>query len=311
MKNKCLYCYKPLKNEIDFHKKCSFAFFGTHQPPRLNYSLDQMNELAKEVVERSIAVPGVQPKLSLSLLNDAGGKENSRLTVVGALGENYIFKPPSAEYPEMPENEHATMRIAESFGIQTAESSLIRLHSGELAYITKRLDRTPEGKKIHQLDMFQITEAFDKYKSSMEKIAKALDSHSSNKGLDKIFLFELALFSFLTGNNDMHLKNFSMVHNDEKWILAPAYDLLNVSIINLEDKEEMALTVNGRKNKLTKADFEAFGRSMRLTEKQISSAFKRMDKNKDVAFEWVENSFLSISMRDNYLALLQERYERF
>src|SRR5690606_34491733 len=126
------------------------------------------------------------------------------LTVVGALGGNYIFKPPSEFFPEMPENEHVTMRIAEAFGINTVQSSLIRLQSGELSYITKRIDRTPEGKKIHMIDMFQITESFDKYKSSMEKVGKALGAYSSKPLLDKLYFLELALFSFITGNNDMH-----------------------------------------------------------------------------------------------------------
>jgi len=131
-----------------------------------------------------------------------------RLTVVGALGGNYIFKPPSENFPEMPENEHLTMRMAEAFGINTVMSSLIRLQSGELSYITKRIDRTPSGEKIHMLDMFQITEAVDKYKSSMEKIGKALEEYSSNTLLDTFYFLELGIFSFLTGNNDMHLKNF-------------------------------------------------------------------------------------------------------
>ncbi len=156
MKNKCLYCYKKLHNEIDFHEKCSIAFFGTKKAPKLNYTLDQMSELAKNVVERSVAVPGVQAKLSMTLVNEARDVSNTRLTVVGALGGQYIFKPPNKEYPEMPQNEHVTMRIAEAFGIQTVPSTLIRLQSGELSYITKRVDRTIDGRKIHMIDMFQI-----------------------------------------------------------------------------------------------------------------------------------------------------------
>ena len=104
--------------------------------------------------------------------------------------------------------------------------------SGELSYITKRIDRTEAGEKIHMIDMFQITEAFDKYKSSMEKIGAALNDYSTNTLLDKVFYFELTLFSFLTGNNDMHLKNFSMIEKPSGWVLAPAYDLLNASILN-------------------------------------------------------------------------------
>ncbi|MEQ5790614.1 HipA domain-containing protein [Muricauda sp. NFXS6] len=310
MMNKCLYCYKALDGEIDFHEKCSLAFFGKKDPPKLEYNLDQMSELAKNVLERSISVPGVQPKLSMSLFNEIGGTADYRLTVVGALGGHYIFKPPTTEYPEMPANEHLTMRIAEAFGIQTVPSSLIRLKSGEISYITKRIDRTDEGHKIHMLDMFQITEAFDKYKSSMEKVGKALKQHSANTLLDMIFLFELTLFSFLTGNNDMHLKNFSMIHSSSGWILSPAYDLLNVSIVNPEDKEELALTLQGKKSNLKRMHFENLGRNMGLTEKQVQGVFKRFLKRKKDALRWVDSSFLSKDMKGLYIDLLNNRYDR-
>lgn len=310
MKDKCLYCYGQLTEEIDFHKDCALSFFGIYPPPFLSYSLNEMNTLAKQVVERSIAVPGVQPKLSLSLFNDLEDKRNSRLTVVGALGGNYILKPPSEEYPEMPQNEHVTMLIAEAFGIKTVASSLIRLKSGELSYIIKRIDRTPEGEKIHMIDMVQITEAVDKYKSSVEKIGKALGDYSNNTVLDKIFFMELVLFSFITGNNDMHLKNFSMINTDGKWLLAPAYDLINATIINPTDKEEMALTIQGKKSNLNRANFEAFGIGMGLSKKQLAGVFKRMKKNKENAIKWIESSFLSDGMKTNYLAVLEERYHR-
>jgi serine/threonine-protein kinase HipA len=211
MKRKCLYCYQPVDGKGEFHEKCNKKFFGSAEPPILTYSVNEMAELAKQVVERSVAVPGVQPKLSMSMIKERSGSPESRLTVVGALGGNYIFKPPSEFFSEMPENEHVTMRIAEACGINVVESSLIRLKSGELSYITKRIDRTAKGEKIHMIDMFQITEAFDKYKSSMEKVGKAVSEYSANTVLDLLYLFELTLFSFLTGNNDMHLKNFSMI----------------------------------------------------------------------------------------------------
>lgn len=310
MKNKCLYCYGKLKGEVDFHEKCSLSFFGQKEAPQLPYDLDEMAELAKNVVERSIAVPGVQPKLSMSLINETSELTHSRLTIVGALGGNYIFKPPSNDFPEMPANEHLTMRIAESFGIQTVPSSLIRLQSGELSYITKRIDRGEKGEKKHMLDMFQITEAYDKYKSSSEKIGKALGNYSSNTLLDKLFFFELTLFSFLMGNNDMHLKNFSMVETGTGWSLAPAYDLLNATIINPEDKEEMALTLNGRKNRLERIDFVQLGGNLGLNSKQIQGVFERFYKLKPIAIKWVDTSFLSNKMKTLYREKIGERYDR-
>ncbi|STO11292.1 Serine/threonine-protein kinase HipA [Flavobacterium hibernum] len=293
----------------DFHEQCSLDFFGTKQQPLFEHSLKQMVELAKNVVERSIAVPGVQPKLSLSLIDDTIQEGNKgRLTVVGALGGNYIFKPPSDHFPEMPENEHLTMRIAEAFGINVVKSSLIRLQSGELSYITKRIDRTDSGEKTHMLDMFQITEAFDKYKSSMEKIGKALNEYSDNTLLDKVYFLELAIFSFLTGNNDMHLKNFSMINIGDKWTLAPAYDLLNVAIVNPDDTEELALTLEGKKKKIKWENFERLGKMLELNDKQIGSIKKRFLMNKNIAIQWIDKSFLSEEYKEKYRALLEDRY---
>jgi serine/threonine-protein kinase HipA len=314
MKNKkCLYCYNSLAtNSVgDFHEQCSVMFFGTKEPPVFEHSLKQMAALAKNVVERSVAVPGVQPKLSLSLINDTMQDGNKgRLTVVEALGGNYIFKPPSDQFPEMPENEHLTMRIAEAFGINTVPSSLIRLQSGELSYITKRIDRSSSGEKIHMLDMFQITEAFDKYKSSMEKIGKALNEYSDNTLLDKVYFLEIAIFIFLTGNNDMHLKNFSMIKTGEQWTLAPAYDLLNVAIVNPEDTEELALTLEGKKKNLQWEHFQRLGIQLDLNEKQLKGIAKRFKKNKPIAIQWIHNSFLSEDYKDKYKTLLEERYAR-
>jgi serine/threonine-protein kinase HipA len=299
-----------LETPGDFHPECSKRFFGTNEAPQLVYTIHDMIELAKQVVERSVTVPGVQPKLSMSVIREKSDVPENRLTVVGALGGNYIFKPPSEHFSEMPENEHVTMLIADTFGIKVVPSSLIRLKSGELSYITRRIDRTSKGEKIHMLDMFQITEAFDKYKSSMEKVGKALREHSNNTLLDLLFFFELTLFSFLTGNNDMHLKNFSMIRTSSGWVLSPAYDLLNVQIVNPEDKEELALTLGGKKKKLTRTYFERFGEGLGLTPKQIEGVFKRFLSNKHKAMEWVNRSFLSDEMKKAYLETLEERYTR-
>jgi serine/threonine-protein kinase HipA len=308
--HRCLYCYEPLDTTDDFHEHCSRTFFGTVVPPVIPYSSQQMAELAKQVVERSITIPGVQPKLSMSMVEDALDRTAHRLTVVGALGGSYILKPPSTSYPEMPENEHVTMRMAEAFGIRVVPSSLIRLASGELSYITRRIDRTDNGTVLHMLDMFQITEAFDKYKSSMEKIGKVLQQHSENTQLDKIFFFEIAVFCFLTGNNDMHLKNFSMIESAAGWVLAPAYDLLNVTIANPKDTEEMALSLEGKKRHLRRTHFEQFGKNLGLNDKQIQGVFNRMILNKPKASAWISRSFLSDTLQANYLSLLETRYQK-
>jgi serine/threonine-protein kinase HipA len=269
-----------------------------------------MNELAKEVVSHRIAVPGIQPKLSLALIDEVLNQKNTtRLTVVGALGGNYIFKPPSSDYPEMPENEHLTMKIAKALGVPTVPSSLIRLQSGELAYITKRIDRTLDGEKIHMLDMFQITEAVDKYKSTMERVGKALKQYSADTLMDQLKFFELTVLCFLTGNNDMHLKNFSMIHKDNKWSLAPAYDLLSVNLANPSDHEELALNLEGKKRKFTRHHFERFGVNMGLNNKQILGVFDRFLKKQPKAKSLINASFLSEKMKEQYWIIMLKKFD--
>lgn len=308
MNKRCLYCYQELGAEVDFHASCSARFFGSSQPPVLDYTMAEMAELAKKVVESSVTVPGVQPKLSLGFIKDVlqdGGK--GRLTVRGALSGNYILKPQNKAFPQMPENEHLTMRMAEICGISVVTSSLIRLKSGELSYLTKRIDRTETGEKIHMLDMFQILVAFDKYKSSVEKIGKAIAEHSANTFLDLLRLFEILVFSYLTGNNDMHLKNFSLILNNEEWTLSPAYDLLNVNLHLPEDNEETALTINGKKRKLTKSDFINLGLKFQLTEKQIVNTFNRFIRAEKKMKQEVKRSFLSPENQEKYIELFENR----
>jgi serine/threonine-protein kinase HipA len=274
--------------------------------------MDEMELLAKEVIETSISVPGVQPKLSLSFIKDKledGTK--ARLTVMEAMGGHYILKPQNTTFPEMPENEHLTMKLATLLGIPTVNSSLIRLKSGELSYITKRIDRKEPSTKIHMLDMLQITEAFDKYKSSMEKVGKAIIEYSSNTLLDVVRLFEVVIFSYITGNNDMHLKNFSMILQDEDWVFSPAYDLLNVQIHLPEDKEETALTIGGKKSRLTKMDFINLGLKFGMSERQIENVFKRFVKLEKKIMELIDTSFLNEENKTIYENLVNNKLQLF
>ena len=309
MHKHCLLCLEPLDDtSVEYHEACSKSFFGSVQPPTLDYTMDQMDALATTVVSSHIAVTGVQPKLSLSLIHDTLQKANrKRLTVVGALGGNFILKPPTVHYPELPANEHLTMKMASLFGIETVPCSLIRLGSGELAYITKRIDRTDEGSKIHMLDMFQITDAVDKYKGSMERVGKAIAEYSSNTLLDKLRYFEVVLFCYLTGNNDMHLKNFSLFQQLDHWALSPAYDLLNVSLANPKDTEEMALTIEGKKRRLSRKMFERFGLGLGLNSKQIEGVFVRFQKQIPAALDLCERAFLSQESKEGYLEIFRLR----
>jgi serine/threonine-protein kinase HipA len=308
--NKCLYCYEVLDGETDYHTKCSLAFYGNIKAPLLPYTLNDMAILAKEIIERSIAVPGVQPKLSLNTIANSLQKDkSSRLTVVGALEGAYILKPPSDHYPQMPANESVTMHIAALMGINVVPNSLIKLQSGELCYITKRIDRADDGNKIHLLDMFQITEAFDKYRSSYEKVSKAVIAYCANTVLDALHLWELCIFCYITANNDMHLKNFSLIKVKSSWQLCPAYDLLNVQLVNPDDKEELALTLNGKKSKIKVAHFMDWGIAMGLTIRQMENSLEHYTKQKEKIFQIIEKSFLSTAFNETYKSILIEKFD--
>jgi serine/threonine-protein kinase HipA len=310
---KCLSCYQAL-DEGEFHQRCAKKIFGAPAVPELPYSRDTMEELAKEIIRRSVAVPGVQAKLSLHL--DRGGKgKNGRFTLVGLWG-NFILKPPAEDYPGMPEVEDCTMHMAGIFGIPVVSHSLIRLSSGELAYITRRIDRNlKDNRPIHMEDFCQLSGKLteQKYRGSLEGCAKIIKIWSSNAGLDVITFFEIALFSFLTGNADMHLKNYSLIYNENGLIsLAPAYDLLSTRLLIPErlDPEETALPLNGKKRKLTRKDFINFGTTSGLSSKQIENSLKKFQKALPPAAALIEASFIQDDMKSRYQALLLKRAAR-
>ena len=305
--SKCLYCHKELKaHEKDFHAHCSRTFFGDSVPPTLNYSHDEMDSLAAAIIQSQTTLTGVQPKISLHLNQHEGSK---RLTVAGLWG-GYIFKPQTELYPHLPELEDVTMHLAEESKLAVVPHSLIRLRDGELGYITRRIDRKADGTKIAMEDMCQLTERPTeyKYRSSYEQIAKAIRKFSSVPDLDVMQYYELVLFCYLTGNNDMHLKNFSIYQpNAGEYRLAPAYDLLNVAIVNPKDTEELALTLNGKRRKLTRHDFETAMLSSGLNEKVVSNIFRKFLR---IYPQWeatIRNSFLPADLQEAYWQLIQQR----
>lgn len=301
--NRCLYCYETLNASQtgDYHPKCVKDFFGTTHAPELPYQLSEMEVLAKQATESSITVPGVQPKLSLGWIKtELENGHQGRLTILDALEGMYILKPQNFQYPEMPENEHLSMRLAELFNIEVVPSTLIRLASGELSYLTKRIDRKENHSKIHMIDFLQILELEDKYKGNMETLGKAIGELSTNTLLDKMRFFELAVFNYVIGNNDMHLKNFSMWQTDQGWALSPAYDLLNVKIILPKDKEDTALLLGGKKMNFNKGYFDRLGVVLKLNEKQVNGVYKRLKKWLPKANQLIEKSFLSNDLKTEY-----------
>ncbi len=310
-KSACLICLFPLESsDQDYHPACCKKLFGSATVPSLPYSWKQLNELATQIIRQNTTVPGVQPKLSLHF-ERARGSRLSRFTLVGLDG-GYILKPPVTQYPEMVELEHLTMQMAACFQIATAKCGLIPLADGRKAFITRRMDRDGK-KKVHMEDMCQLSDRLteQKYRGSLEKVGKVVLRYCTNSLFDAIRLFEVSLFCFLTGNADMHLKNFSLLYRlGEEVNLSPAYDLLPTKLLIPKDQEESALTINGKKRKLTKRDFVCLAQTLMLNEKQIANTFARFSSNSPAALKFIEKGLCSPNMKNRYRALFKERAKR-
>lgn len=309
---RCLYCYQPLTgNETDFHPSCSRKIFDQPVPPELPYTEAQMADLALKVVQIQVTVTGVQAKLSLHLESLEGRRSPKRFTIVGLWG-GYILKPPTGNYPKLPEVEDLTMHLARLAKISVVPHSLIRLQSGSLAYITKRIDRV-KTEKLHMEDMCQLTERLteDKYHGSHEQVAKAIMKYSLNPGLDVVNYFEQVLFSFLTGNADMHLKNYSLIKlPGQGHVLSPAYDLVATALVNPADKEDLALTLNGKKKKINRSDFIAAFQTLDLDPKQQENIFRKMMNTKTAWMDFIGISFLSNEFKERLINIIEQRFQR-
>lgn len=306
---RCLFCYKDLKEgQIDYHPACARKFFGTKGAPKLPYIRAQLGDLARKVVRAQTTLTGVQAKLSLDI-NRGGRNEPDRFTIVGLWGR-FILKPQTNSYRALPELEDLTMHLAEAAKISVVPHSLIRFSDGELCYITRRIDRLDDGNKVPMEDMCQLTERLTeyKYKGSYEQIAKAIRRYSSAPQLDVVNFWEVVVFSWLTGNADMHLKNFSLynpMHGG--YTLTPAYDMLATTLVMPEDPEELALTLNGKKRKLRKADFIKSITASGVDEKVIDNMACRFGRVLPKWFEIIDRSFLPEDLCRAYKNLILRR----
>ena len=307
---KCLYCYRPLNaGDVDFHPACAKKFFGTKEVPSLDYTLKEVDSLASQVIEEQTSLTGVQPKLSLHLNKHEGSQ---RLTIVGLWG-GFIMKPQTEAYHQLPEVEDLTMHLAEVAKIDVVTHTLMRMADDSLCYVTRRIDRTSKGEKIAMEDFCQLTERQTeyKYKSSYEAIGKTILRYSSVPKMDLTNFIEVLLFSWIVGNNDMHLKNFSLYEPKEgKPRLTPAYDMLNAAIVNPRDKEELALTLNGKKSKIKADDFIKAAETLGLPENVMQNLFAKYKAIEEKFVSCIMDSFLSEELKDAYIELISRRIEK-
>jgi serine/threonine-protein kinase HipA len=309
----CLCCGKPLNLEEEirgWHKKCVKRFFGTSVIPNIEIDEQTFARLTVESTNKGHTIPGVQKKLSLQLTSEGN---NSRLTLVN-YPTGYILKPQVKEFQSLPEAEHLVMRMADVYGISTVPHALIK-GNGSFAYITKRIDRIFEKEEIKMLAMedfcqldLRLTQ--DKYKGSYERCSKIIRRYSAREMLDMTELFMRLVFSFLSGNSDMHLKNFSLIETAEgngKYVLSPAYDLLPVNIIMPEDKEQFALTINGRKTNIRRKDFMIFANECKIPENSAEKMINRLISMKPTFISMCKDSLLPEDLKERFEALIEER----
>jgi serine/threonine-protein kinase HipA len=309
---RCLHCYEPLQeSETEVHQACNKRFYGQLKTPQLNYILDDLSELASKIIQSQMAVTGVQAKVSLSIYRKEEKNLTKNLTIVGLYGD-YILKPPSSFYQELPELESVTMHMAHICGLHVVPHSLIRLKDQTLCYITKRVDRTRKG-KLRMEDMCQLSERLteDKYKGSYEQIAKLIMKYSASPLLDVTNFFEFVLFCFLTGNSDMHLKNFSLLEKEGLGMcLSPAYDLVPTSLIIPNDKDELALTLNAKKRKITYKDFLTAYENCGLSKKILDNTLELFFYAKHEVLSILNKSFVSDELKSAYESLINQRYKQ-
>lgn len=268
---------------------------------------EQRQEAANRA--KKLSIQGVQPKLSavISIVNQ-------QFEIVDQFG-NYIIKPQNDLFPELPENEDVTMKMAKLYGLEVPFHGLVYSKDGSLSYFIKRFDRYSKGKKFATEDFAQLTgnTRDTKYDYTMEKLIKVIDEYCTFPAIEKADFFKRVLFCFITGNEDMHLKNFSVITKAGKTTLAPVYDFLNSSISIKNPQEELALSLKGKKSNFKSTEWIDYYAKERLelNDKTINTILSDMNKSISKWTELVEISFLSDTMKEKYLRLLNNRIRRF
>ena len=308
----CLCCGKPLLGnyQSDWHNRCIKKFFGTSVLPDIRIDDDTLKRLASETSSRGFTVPGVQKKLSLHLFE---ADDTPRLTLVN-YPTGYILKPQVKEYEALPESEHLVMSMAEMAGIITVPHGLIDGNMGR-AYITKRIDRVIKKDSVKKLAMedfcqldLRLTD--DKYRGSYERCAKLIKKYSSRIGIDMTEFYVRLVFSFIVGNSDMHLKNFSLIETDAastEYVLSPAYDLLPVNANLPSDTEQFALTMNGKKTNIRKKDFLIFADSCDITRQAAEKIIKKLVSMEGKFITACEDSLLPDTLKERLIKIIRER----
>lgn len=301
--SRCLCCGKQLTGDGRYHPMCLRQLFGKGRLPSIPFGV---SDLPAEIIRIGgrMSISGVQMKLSVH-----ANPEGLVLEAV-AEGGTHILKPEPNQFPELPQNENLCMNVAAELKMPVPPHGLFPMADGKLCYIIKRFDRLEDGTKLHKETLFQILQAEEKYRGSLERVGKAIRAHTDNVGLDSIDFFERVLLSFLIGNGDMHLKNWALLIKEEgKAALAPCYDFVS-SKIYIPEEEDSALSINGRKNKLSRGDFEVFADSLKIDPKAAENSLRKLSVAKEQILEMTMQSELSAERQQKLLDIINSRYER-
>jgi len=305
--NKCPITYEDCGNEK--YSKAGLSKLSSRLTEFKNLPFtaqQQRREAATRATKMSIQ--GVQPKLSAVL-----SVKKQQFEIVDK-GGTYIIKPQSDVFKQLPENEGLTMKMAAIFGIEVPLTGLVYSKDNSFSYFIKRFDRYGKNKKYHIEDFAQLTgnTRDTKYDWSMEKLIPVIEKFCTFPVLEKAKLIHRVVFCFITGNEDMHLKNFSLISRNGKVELSPAYDLLNSTISMENVVEELALPLAGKKRKIDGRilfDYYA-GERMKLTDKIIQRGKKTITEKKPELERLISRSFLSEDMKQEYYSVLDERTNR-
>jgi serine/threonine-protein kinase HipA len=302
MANRCLCCQRPIEEEGRYHAKCLKALWGKPIVPKIPFALADLPSKVTSA-EDHMSISGVQVKALVRLSRDGSEIETA------PTGSTHILKPEPNEYPSLPQLENACMSMAAALGLAVPPHGLFPMSDGRLCYIIKRFDRTEDGGKIQKETMFQLLGSTDKYAGSLEAIGTAIRRHAENVGLDTIDFFERVLFCFLIGNGDMHLKNWAILIRGKKAALAPCYDLV-ASKVYLANEADSALTINAKKNKLKRSDFEALAGHLKIDPKAAAGVFDKMRGEQERLREMCVDSELDSPMRRTFEDVMAQRRER-
>jgi serine/threonine-protein kinase HipA len=301
MSRVCRVCLGAVRGESDYHPRCLRKLFGSSKVPQLDIEVSKLHTAALAMVGHT-SLSGIQKKISVGLSADRATLQ------VAAEGGRYILKPQTETYPHLPENEHATTQLAALLGIEVAANGLVTLKDGSLAFVVRRFDRLADGRKLRQEDFCQLAEMppKDKYEGSAELCVRLLRKYATEPLVEILKLYRLLLFTWCSGNGDMHLKNLSLLRAEDGVIgLTPAYDLVCTRLVIADD--HLALPVVGKEDRLTRANWLAFARYCSLPERVATRVLDEFAQAAPRAAELVERSFLPAEQKKSLRELIVER----